>query len=170
MSGAPVIDLQGLGVRFGKRTILHGLTRTLSGKSIGLLGPNGAGKTTLLHTLLGFHAPSEGTAVVLGHDVRNDPKGIRSLIGYMPENDAFIPGMTAVRFIRLMGELSGLPPRAATERAHESLFYVGLGRAYRARNLLPARGREGAPRRSPHAPAQHRWTNGLDPPAQRMIG
>ena len=50
-------------------------------------------------------------------------------MGYMPENDAFIGGMTGVRFVRLMGELSGLPAERALERAHEALFYVGLGEA-----------------------------------------
>ena len=57
-----VIELDGLGVRFGRRQILSDLRGTVSGRAIGLLGPNGAGKTTLLHTLLGFHAASEGTA------------------------------------------------------------------------------------------------------------
>jgi len=54
---------------------------------------------------------------------------IRSVVGYMPENDSFIANMTAVSFIRMMGELSGLPKDAALERAHETLFYVGLGEA-----------------------------------------
>jgi ABC-2 type transport system ATP-binding protein len=125
----PVIELQGLEVRFGGRPILKGLNASLTGRCIGLLGPNGAGKTTLLHTLLGFHPPSAGTARVFGHDIRTETRAIRGLIGYMPETEAFISGMTAVRFIRLMGELSGLPAERALERAHESLFYVGLGEA-----------------------------------------
>lgn len=57
----------------------------------------------------------------------------RGLIGYMPEQDSFIGGMTGIRFVRMMGELSGLPPAVALERAHEALFHVGLGEArYRA--------------------------------------
>ena len=125
----PVIELQGLEVRFGGRPILKGLNASLTGRCIGLLGPNGAGKTTLLHTLLGFHPPFAGTARVFGHDIRTETRAIRSLMGYMPETDSFISGMTAVRFIRLMGELSGLPSERALERAHETLFYVGLGEA-----------------------------------------
>jgi ABC-2 type transport system ATP-binding protein len=125
----PVVELQGLEVRFGKRPILKGLHASLTGRCIGLLGPNGAGKTTLLHTLLGFHPPAAGTARVFGHDIRTETRAIRSLMGYMPESDAFISGMTAVRFVRLMGELSGLPSERALERAHETLFYVGLGEA-----------------------------------------
>jgi ABC-2 type transport system ATP-binding protein len=124
-----VIELQGLEVKFGGRPILKGLNASLSGRCIGLLGPNGAGKTTLLHTLLGFHAPSAGTARIFGKDIKAEAREIRGLMGYMPESDAFIGGMTGVRFVRLMGEISGLPAERALERAHESMFYVGLGEA-----------------------------------------
>ena len=130
----PVIELQGLAVQFGGRPILKGLNASLTGRCIGLLGPNGAGKTTLLHTLLGFHAPTTGTARIFGHDIQTEARLIRGLMGYMPESDSFIAGMTAVRFVRLMGELSGLPSERALERAHETLFYVGLGEA-RYRNV-----------------------------------
>jgi ABC-2 type transport system ATP-binding protein len=125
----PVIELQGLELKFGGRQILKGLSASLTGRCIGLLGPNGAGKTTLLHTLLGFHPPSAGTARVFGHDIQTETRAIRGLMGYMPESDAFISGMTAVRFVRLMGEISGLPSERSLERAHETLFYVGLGEA-----------------------------------------
>ena len=113
----PVIDLQGLSVRFGKREILKNLVCSLRGRAIGLLGPNGAGKSTLINTLLGFHKPSSGSARVLGHDIQADTRKIRSLIGYMPENDALISKMSAVSFVHMMAELSGLPPAAALERA-----------------------------------------------------
>src|SRR5687768_6135915 len=79
---APVIDLNDLSVKFGKRPILKGLRGELRGRAIGLLGPNGAGKTTLIHTLLGFHPPSSGTAHIFGKDIFTDAKQIRSLIGY----------------------------------------------------------------------------------------
>jgi ABC-2 type transport system ATP-binding protein len=125
----PVVELQGLEVKFGGRPILKGLNASLTGRCIGLLGPNGAGKTTLLHTLLGFHPPSAGTARIFGKDIQTEAREIRGLMGYMPENDAFIAGMTGIRFVRLMGELSGLPPEQALERSHEALFYVGLGEA-----------------------------------------
>ena len=125
----PVIELDGLEVRFGNRTILDHLDGSFSGRAIGLLGPNGAGKSTLINTLLGFYPPWRGTARVDGHDIRSDIRGVRNLIGYMPENDSFIAGMSAVAFVRYMAELAGLPSDAALERAHEALFYVGLGEA-----------------------------------------
>jgi ABC-2 type transport system ATP-binding protein len=172
----PVIELEGLGVRFGKREILKGLTCSLSGRTIGLLGPNGAGKSTLINTLLGFYQPSAGTARIFGHDIRTQTKEIRSVVGYMPENDAFIANMTAVSFIRFMGELSGLPSEAALERAHESLFYVGLGESrYRKVGTYSLGMKQLAKLAQAivHGPKLiilDEPTNGLDPPArQRMI-
>jgi ABC-2 type transport system ATP-binding protein len=165
-----------LGVRFGKREILKGLTCSLSGRTIGLLGPNGAGKSTLINTLLGFYQPSAGTARIFGHDIRTQTKEIRSVVGYMPENDAFIANMTAVSFIRFMGELSGLPSEAALERAHESLFYVGLGESrYRKVGTYSLGMKQLAKLAQAivHGPKLiilDEPTNGLDPPArQRMI-
>lgn len=171
-----VIDLHGLSVNFGKRQILKNLRGDLRGKAIGLLGPNGAGKTTLIHTLLGFHEPSSGTAQIFGHDITDDAKKIKSLIGYMPERDAFISKMSAVHFVRLMGELSGLPSEAALERAHEALFYVGLGEA-RYRKLetysLGMKQLAKLAQAIVHGPRLiflDEPTNGLDPPARlRMI-
>ena len=170
------IELQGLGVRFGGRPILHDLTARLSGRAIGLLGPNGAGKTTLIHTLLGFHKPSQGTARMHGEDVVTAATRLKGSIGYMPESDAFIAGITAVRFVRMMGELSGLPGEAALERAHETLQYVGLGEA-RYRTLegfsLGMRQMAKLAQAIVHAPKilfLDEPTNGLDPPARaRMI-
>jgi ABC-2 type transport system ATP-binding protein len=94
-----------------------------------LLGPNGAGKSTLINTLMGFYPPSSGTARVFGLDIHQDLRRIREKTGYMPESESFIAGLSAVTFVRMMGELAGLPAEAALERAHEVLFYVGLGEA-----------------------------------------
>ena len=129
----PVVELENLKVRLGRREILHGISCRLgvsgTGKAVGLLGPNGAGKSTLILTLLGFLRPSAGSARILGLDCRRSMGEARSRIGYMPENDSFIGDMTAVAFLRQMAELSGLPPKAALEKAHEVLFHVGLGEA-----------------------------------------
>ena len=81
----PVIELAGLGVRFGQRDILQNLNVTLTGRTIGLLGPNGAGKSTLINTLLGFVEHSSGTARIFGHDIDRGARAIRQLVGYMPE-------------------------------------------------------------------------------------
>ena len=173
---APVIDLNDLSVAFGRRPILQSLRGELRGRAIGLLGPNGAGKTTLIHTLLGFHPPSSGTAHIFGRDITTDAKQIRQVIGYMPERDSFIARMSAVHFVRFMGELSGLPSETALERAHEALFYVGLGEArYRSLDTYSLGMKQLAKLAQAivHGPKLiflDEPTNGLDPPArQRMI-
>jgi ABC-2 type transport system ATP-binding protein len=173
---APVIELDGLEVRFGPRVILNKLNAALTGRAIGLLGPNGAGKSTLINTLLGFHHPSCGTARVLGQDIRTHAREVRSLIGYMPESDSFIASMSGVRFVRMMAELSGLPREAALERAHEAFFYVGLGEVrYRPLGSYSLGMKQAAKLASAiaHGPKLlflDEPTNGLDPPARtRMI-
>jgi ABC-2 type transport system ATP-binding protein len=174
--GASVITLDNLSVTFGHRPILKNLNGELRGRAIGLLGPNGAGKTTLIHTLLGFHPPASGTAHIFNRDIRSDANQIKSLIGYMPERDSFIAKMSCVHFVRFMAELSGLPSAAALERAHEALFFVGLGEA-RYRNLhtfsLGMKQLAKLAQAIVHGPRLiflDEPTNGLDPPArQRMI-
>jgi ABC-2 type transport system ATP-binding protein len=171
-----VVELIGLSVRFGKREILKDLSVSLSGRTLGLLGPNGAGKSSLIQTLIGFCPVAAGTAKVLGHDIRRQISKIRTLVGYMPENESFIADMTAVSFVRMMGELSGLPAESALERAHEVLFYVGLGEA-RYRKLgtysLGMKQMAKLAQALVHGPRLlilDEPTNGLDPSArQRMI-
>src|SRR5512139_346623 len=128
-NGTPLLELDGLEVRLGGRPVLRGLSGSLAGRVVGLLGPNGAGKTTLMATLLGFHEPAAGTARLLGRDIRTERRKIREQLGYMPESDAYVANLSAVRYVRMMAELSGLDPKNALERAHEALFYVGLGEA-----------------------------------------
>jgi ABC-2 type transport system ATP-binding protein len=171
-----VIDLEGLEVRLGNRTVLNGLTGALQGHVIGLLGPNGAGKSTLINTLLGFHRPSRGSAHVFGLDTHRDRAQIRAGIGYMPENDSFIGNMSGVRFVRYMAELAGLPAAEALERAHEALFFVGLGEVRYRKVSTYSLGMKQlvklaqALAHGPRLLILDEPTNGLDPIArQRMI-
>jgi ABC-2 type transport system ATP-binding protein len=173
---APVIELDGLEVRFGTRSVLKRLKGELHGRCIGLLGPNGSGKSTLLNTLLGFYPPAQGTARIFGKDIGIHSRELRGLIGYMPESDAFISNLTGVHFVRYMAELSGLPSTQALERAHEALFYVGLGEV-RYRKLgtysLGMKQLAKLAQAIAHGPKLvflDEPTNGLDPPARtRMI-
>lgn len=103
MAGEAIIELRGLSVELGGREILHALTGELRGAAIGLLGPNGAGKSTLIHTLLGFYPASSGEATVLGRSLREHGKARLAMLGYMPENDAFVAGLSGVEFVKLMG-------------------------------------------------------------------
>jgi ABC-2 type transport system ATP-binding protein len=131
---APVVSLEGVTVAYGRAVALREVTASFAAGAVGLLGPNGAGKSTMIKSLLGFIVPAGGQMRVLGLDVATAPLEIRARVGYMPETDAHIPGMNAVSFVAYCGELAGLPRVDAMQRAHEVLFYVGLGEA-RYRNL-----------------------------------
>lgn len=120
------IEVNDLHFSYGKVKALSGVGLDLEEHAIGLLGPNGAGKSTLLRILLGFLTPDAGEGKVLGYDIKDQQSLIRRYVGYMPEDDCFIPGMDAVTFTSYLGELSGMPRQEAMKRAHEVLYYVGL--------------------------------------------
>ena len=121
-------------MQYGANQALRDVSAVFPRGAVGLLGPNGAGKSTMLKSLLGFLAPIKGRLEVLGMNVAERPLDVRAKLGYMPETDGHIPGMNAVTFVAYCGELSGLPATDAMQRAHEVLYYVGLGEA-RYRNL-----------------------------------
>jgi ABC-2 type transport system ATP-binding protein len=119
------ISTEHLTVRYGAVVALDDITVSLEAPAIGLLGANGAGKSTLMRALLGLVAPTAGSVEVLGFDAahRGD---LRRRLGYMPEHDCLPPQMTARDLVVHLGELRGLPRRAAALRASEVLFQVGL--------------------------------------------
>src|SRR5918994_2553591 len=95
-ASAITVQLDRVSVKYGKNWALRDVSATFQRGAVGLLGPNGAGKSTMLKALLGFVGPDRGDMRVLGLDVKTSPLRIRSRIGYMPESDAHIPGITAV--------------------------------------------------------------------------
>ena len=126
---APLVEFRDLTVSYGPVVALSGVCGAFSTGPVGLLGPNGAGKTTLLKTLLGFLRPDTGRITAFGLDPAHQPLEVRRRIGYMPEVDCHIAAMSASAFVAFAGELSGMPRDEAISRAHEVLYYVGLGEA-----------------------------------------
>ena len=122
-----IVEVSDLQFSYGRSKALDGVTLKMAEGAVGLLGPNGAGKSTLLRILLGFLVPQQGQGRVLGYDIRLEQLRIRRYVGYMPEDDCLIPGMDAVTFTAHFGEISGMPRQEAMKRAHDVLFYVGLG-------------------------------------------
>jgi len=120
------IEVKDIHFSYGKVKALSGINLHLENGAVGLLGPNGAGKSTLLRIFLGFLVPDSGEGKILGYDIKSQQSHIRRYVGYMPEDDCFIPGMDAVTFTSYLGELSGMSRQEAMKRAHEVLFYVGL--------------------------------------------
>lgn len=129
-----LIELRNIGRTFGAFTALSDITLSLPPGRIGLLGPNGAGKSTLLKLLMGLIPPTSGQGRVLDQELGGDgdTEGnwrLRRLIGFMPEADALVPGLTGVEYVSLAGELYGMPRREAQRRAHEVLSYLELEEA-----------------------------------------
>ena len=125
-AAATLLEFSDVHKRYGAHHALRGLSLSVPSGTVGLLGPNGAGKSTLMKVLLGL-LPFEGAAAVLGHDVRAQPAQIRARVGYMPERDCHLIGMSAVELCGYAAELSGLPSSEAMQRAHMVLEFVGLG-------------------------------------------
>src|SRR5512143_2010091 len=121
------IEVKDLSSSYGAVAALQGISVSIGAGAVGLLGPNGAGKSTFIRILLGFLVPDKGDGKVLDYDIRREQAQIRRAVGYMPESDCFIAGMDAVTFTAYFGELSGMPRQEAMKRAHEVLYYVGLG-------------------------------------------
>lgn len=124
-----LFDLENVQKSYGNYEALKGITLQIKEGSVGLLGPNGAGKSTLIKTLLGLIELTGGSARVLGFRLPEDAHKIRQAIGYMPENDCYLPYMSAVQYVSMMGQLTGMPAAEAFSRAHQTLHYVGLGEA-----------------------------------------
>ncbi len=123
---SPVVETRGLLKRYGGVIALDRLDLTIPRTAVGLLGANGAGKTTLIRLLLGLAKADDGEARVLDLDTRSQAIAVRERVGYMPESDVLPPGTTAADFVAHMAEMSGLPARAARQRAADVLYQVGL--------------------------------------------
>ena len=121
-----LITAKSLKKMYGPHLALDDINLEIPPGAIGILGPNGAGKSTFFKCLLGLIKTTSGEGSVLGHDIRTEGDLIRSKIGYMPEYDSLDPGLTAIDQVRYSGELLGMNPDSATQRAHEVLQYVGL--------------------------------------------
>ena len=126
LNSGPVITALNLRKMYGPHLALDDVNLEIPSGAVGILGPNGAGKSTLFKCLLGLIKTTSGEGTVLGYDIRTEGDKIRSRIGYMPEYDALDPGLAAIDQVRYSGELLGMNPAHATQRAHEVLEYVGL--------------------------------------------
>ncbi|WP_306590203.1 ABC transporter ATP-binding protein [Geothrix sp. 21YS21S-4] len=173
-----MIAFENLEVRYAAAAApaLKGLTLSLDRGIVGLLGPNGAGKSTLLKALLGLLVPTRGSGAVLGVPLgAPETAKLRGRIGYMPEYDALIEDASAYEQVAFWGELSGLAPDSARDRAHEVLYFVGLDES----RYRPVSGYSTGMRQrvklaqalvhSPELVFLDEPTNGLDPDGRRRM-
>jgi len=121
-----VVELHGIVKNYGRVCALRNVSMTIGHGVTGLLGPNGAGKTTLIKVLLGLVRISAGRGAVLGYDLTSSARSIRQNVGYMPEDDCYIAGLTGVEMVQFAARLSGYPRTESLRRAHEILDFCGV--------------------------------------------
>ena len=120
-----MIQVNGLVKDYGNRRALDSITFDANqGEIVGFLGPNGAGKTTTMRILTGYMPPTSGDAIVAGYDVVDESLEVRKRVGYLPETVPLYDDMTAIEYLKFMGELRRLPE--PEERAFETLEMVNL--------------------------------------------
>lgn len=123
----PALVCEGLVKRYGDKTVVDDVGFHIDeGEAYGLLGPNGAGKTTTISMLVGLLRPDSGTVRVGGIDVAEDPVPAKRLIGYVPQEIALYPELSARENLRYFGRLYGIPRRELAKRMDEVLEMVGL--------------------------------------------
>ncbi|AHF92109.1 ABC-type multidrug transport system, ATPase component [Opitutaceae bacterium TAV1] len=107
-----MIEVKGLVKNYGaKRAVDNVSFRVRRGDILGFLGPNGAGKSTTMKMITGYITPTAGTALVAGHDVRQDPVAVKRAIGYLPESAPAYGEMTVEEFLRFIAEARGFRGR-----------------------------------------------------------
>jgi ABC-2 type transport system ATP-binding protein len=121
-----LIFLENITKNYRSMCALDGVNLQIRPGVTGLLGPNGAGKSTLIKLLLGLVRLTSGTGTVLGCELGKDGRRIREKVGYMPEDDCYIPGMSGVEVVQFAAALSGIPAVEALRRAHEILDFCGM--------------------------------------------
>ncbi len=127
-----MIEARGISKRYGDLLAVDDVSFTAeSGEVIGFLGPNGAGKTTTMRILTGFIPASDGTALIAGHDIFEDPLAARRAVGYLPEVPPVYPEMDVVGYLRYVAKLKDVPRAKRKAAVERSIERCGLEEVHR---------------------------------------
>ena len=121
------IQIQHITKRYGEQLALNDVTLTINKGIVGLLGPNGAGKSTLMKIITCFIPPTSGTVSVEGHDVMDDPKAVKRIVGYLPEHNPLYLDMYVREYLEFVAGVHQLKGVAAKKRIEEMIEETGLG-------------------------------------------
>ncbi len=125
--GAEVLRCAGLRKRFGERQAVDGVGfRIAAGEAYGLLGPNGAGKTTTISMVCGILAADAGEVVIDGRPVDPGRTAVKGVIGYVPQDLAIYPDLSARENLAFFGRLYDLGGRDLAKRIDEVLEIIDL--------------------------------------------
>ena len=112
-----MLEIVHLTKKFGELVAVDDISFTVpEGEVLGFLGPNGAGKSTTMKMATGFLAPTAGTAVICGHDIRKQPLKAKRQFGYLPEGAPAYPDMTAAEFLGFIAHIRGYHGAGARKR------------------------------------------------------
>lgn len=121
-----LIELTKITKQFGTFRALDGVSLEIGSGITGLLGPNGAGKSTLIKILLGLLRTTTGHGRLLGYELGRQKYQILSKVGYMPEDDCYLHGLSGIESVHLSAQLSRFPKTEGLRRAHEIMDYCGI--------------------------------------------
>ena len=121
------IEVKNLHKAFGVLKAVEGVSFEVEqGEIFSLLGPNGAGKTTTLSMLSCLLQPDEGDALVMGHSIRTEQMGVKSVLGVVPQEIALYNDLSARENLTFWGKMYGLRSAALRSRVGEVLEIIGL--------------------------------------------
>lgn len=122
-----VISVNQITKRYGKRKALQELDFDIEkGEIFGLIGPNGAGKSTFISLLATINKPDSGDIVVDGLSIRKDPEKIRKKIGYVPQEIALYPMLSAYENLDFWAGIYSIPKEQKKHRIESALRYLKL--------------------------------------------
>jgi ABC-2 type transport system ATP-binding protein len=172
-----VIQVQNLTHRYGDRTALdHVSFDVAKGEIFGVLGPNGGGKSTLFRILSTMMVPTDGRAVLAGHDVEREPAAVRREIGVVFQTQSLDKALTVEENLRSQGHLHGLSGATLRDRMGAAMDQLGLGDRRRDRVETLSGGlkrRVEIAKALLHRPKvllMDEASTGLDPAARRDVG
>jgi ABC-2 type transport system ATP-binding protein len=123
----PIVEIEGLSKKFGKRTAVDSLSLSIeSGEIFGLVGPNGAGKTTTMRMLVTLLKPDKGEMRVGGYSVRKSPREVRRLLGFMPDTFGVYGDMTVWEYLDFFGACYKIPAPQRTALIRDLLELVDI--------------------------------------------
>jgi ABC-2 type transport system ATP-binding protein len=122
-----ILEVDHLVKRYGDFEAVSGVSFSVEeGEVFGLLGPNGAGKTQTISMLTGIIPPTEGTARIAGHDIRDDMDAAKKINGLVPQDLALYPTLSARANLDFFGRIYGLRGKELKERVQDVLQIVAL--------------------------------------------
>ena len=123
-----MIEAIGLVKQYGDHVAVDHLNFTVEkGQILGFLGPNGAGKSTTMNMLTGYISATEGTIIVNGYDMLEEPELAKKSIGYLPEQPPVYPDMTVTEYLKFVTELKKVPRKDRETEVDRVIELTQLG-------------------------------------------